>query len=105
MSGTFQGRIAFASIKFTAGVPSFLSQSGDFDAAITDNGAGDVTLTLANPIDPDEAIYTGSTRSAIAGAVTFKALTDTTIRVFIDDFTGTGADYDCDICILVKPIQ
>ncbi len=104
MSGTFQGRIAFASIAFNAGAPSFLSQSGDFDAAITDNGAGDVTLNLANPIDPDEAIFLGSVRGATQGSVTITSATDTTIRLAISDFTAL-ADLDCDLAILVKPIQ
>jgi hypothetical protein len=104
MSGTFQGRIAFASIKFTAGAPSFLTQSGDFDAAITDNGAGDITLNLANPIDPSEAIFLGSVRGATQGSVTITSATDTTIRLGISDFSAL-ADLACDLAILVKPQQ
>lgn len=104
MSGTFQGRIAFANIIFTAGVPSIASQSGDFSSTVSDDGPGEFTLTLSSPIDPSEAIYLGNTRSALGGCVTFKAIADSTIQVFIDDFTGTGADYDCNIAILVKPL-
>lgn len=104
MSGTFQGRIAFANIDFIAGPSaSIASQSGDF-ASIAYDALGTVTLTLSSPIDPSEAIYLGNTRSTLAGCVNFVAVTDTTIQVFIDDFTGTGANYDCNIAILVKPL-
>jgi len=30
MSGTFQGRVAFASIRYTGAVPAIVAQSGDF---------------------------------------------------------------------------
>lgn len=106
MAGTFQGRIAYASIAFTAGVPAFASQSGDFDSSITDNGVGDITLNLASgaAIDPSEAIYLGSVRGATPGSVTVISATDTTVRLGISDFTAL-ADLDCDLAIIVKPLQ
>lgn len=104
MSGTFQGRIAFAKIAFTAGVPSLISQSGDFSETIADNGVGDIGLTLSSPIDPNEAIYLATVRGTTLGAVTIVAATDTLVRLGISDFSAE-ADLDCDLCILVKPLQ
>lgn len=102
MSGTFQGRVAFASIEYVAGAPTFRVQSGDFDATIVDGGTGDFTLTLASPIDPAEACISFGCRGA-AGAAHVATWTDTTLRVLVSDLAGAAADTDCDLTILVKP--
>ena len=102
MAGTFSGRVAYASIKYTAGVPSFLLQSGDFDPAIVDNGAGDFELTLSSPVDPSEACISLTLRGT-AGTAYVKSWTDTTLQIQIEDFAGAGKDVDCDITIIVKP--
>ena len=102
MSGTFQGRVAFASIAYTAGAPAFRVQSGDFGATITDGGSGDFTLVLATPIDPAEACISLAVRGA-AGAASVASWTDTSLRIPVTDLTGAGADIDCDLIITVKP--
>jgi len=102
MSGTFQGRVAFASIAYVANVPTFRVQSGDFVPTITDNGTGDFLLTFASPIDPAEACISLAVRGA-AGAATVASWTDTDLRILVTDLAGGAPDTDCDLTILVKP--
>jgi hypothetical protein len=102
MSGTFQGRVAFASIGYNAGVPSFRVQSGDFGATITDGGTGDIGLVLATPIDPAEACISLTVRGS-AGAAHVATWTDTALRILVTDLAGVAADIDCDLIITVKP--
>lgn len=45
-----QGFAAAAHVHFTGGAPAFTTQRG-FDNTITDNGVGDVTLTLKDAYD------------------------------------------------------
>lgn len=105
MSGTFQGRIAFANITFPGGTPTIASQSGDFDSIAT-GGAGVLDFTLKNEIDPDEAIYICTARTATDAAVSVSAATDSTIQLRIWDIAGAAlADLPCNIAILVKPVQ
>jgi len=102
MSGTFQGRVAFASIAYVAGAPTFRVQSGDFGPTIADNGTGDFTLTLASPIDPAEACISFGVRGT-SGAAAVATWTDTTLRIVVTDLAGAAADTDCDLTILVNP--
>jgi hypothetical protein len=101
MSGTFQGRVAFASIRYTAGVPAIALQSGDF-ASVADTALGIFTLTLAAPIDPDEACGSLAIRGA-SGAAHINSWTDTTIEIHCQTLAGAAADRDTDIIIAVKP--
>ena len=102
MSSPFVGRIALASVTFDlAGVPSMRVQSGDFDSAVTDTNVGDVTLTLVQEIDPNDACYTVSPRSP--GYAFIGATTDSTIQVTTLDPTGFAADLDFDLVIHVLP--
>ena len=102
MSGTFQGRVAFASIAYVAGAPTFRVQSGDFSPTIIDGGTGDFTLTFASPIDPTDACICFASRGATS-APYVAAWTDTTLQVLVKDLSGAAADRDCDLTILVKP--
>lgn len=102
MASPFQGRVAFASIVFNGGVPSYRTQSGDF-GAITDHGPGDVTLALVNQIDPDEACASLTLRTVFGLPYVF-TWTDTGIRIQIDDGVGGGlTDIDFDLIVVVRP--
>lgn len=110
MSGTFQGRLAYASCAIVAGpAVTITSQSGDFDETpVTPiyTGAGDYLLTLSSPIDPSEACYQITCRAS-AGDVRVASIlnaTDTTIRVQVLDETSAQADpAGFDIVVVVKP--
>lgn len=102
MSGTFQGRVAFASIEFPGGTPTIISQSGDFDATVADDGVGKFTIPLVSPIDPAEASISLSLRGA-PGAPYVRSWTDTSLSIWIGDFAGGFQDTNCDITIIVKP--
>lgn len=101
MASTFSGRVAFASIQFNAGVPSYRVQSGDF-GAITDNGAGDITLALASQIDPADACIAFAARGGVA--IPFvQSWTDSALQIRIDNGAGVLADVNCDLTIVVRP--
>lgn len=109
MSGTFQGRLAYASFAVGGGSVTFNSQSGDFDESpITPiyTGAGDYLLTLTSPIDPAEACYQISCRSAV-GTVRVASVVSPlagTLQIEVLDETGANADpVGFDLTIVVKP--
>ena len=103
MSGTFQGRVAFASIRYTGIVPAIVNQSGDF-GAITPTGInpGECTIVLSSPIDPDEAFISFGYRG-LGGEAHVAAWTDTLLTVHRTGSGGAGADRNYDLTILVKP--
>ena len=101
MSGTFSGRVAYASIRYTAGVPAIVVQSGDF-ASVANTGPGVFTLALASAIDPDEACCTLAIRGA-SGAAHVNSWTDTAIEIHCQTLAGAAADRNTDVTILVKP--
>jgi hypothetical protein len=106
MSGTFQGRVVFASVRFDGSQPSFLSQSGDFEPTIESlgDGPGIERLTLKNPIDPSEAFYVATPRESGANTISVSDTTDTTITLQLR--TGASlAAVDFDLIVLVKPVQ
>lgn len=102
MSGTFQGRVAFASIRYAGTVPSIFAQSGDFGAISAPGGAGVCEIVLASPIDPDEAFISFGFRGN-AGEAHVAAWTDTLLTIHRTASGGVGADRDFDLTILVKP--
>lgn len=102
MSGTFQGRVAFASIEFPGGTPTIANQSGDFGTPVTDGGVGKFTVPLVSPIDSADACISLSLRGA-AGAPYVRSWTDTALTIWIEDFAGGFLDISCDIVIVVKP--
>jgi hypothetical protein len=102
MSGTFQGRVAFASIRYTGAVPAIINQSGDFGAITALVGAGECTIVLLSPIDPDEAFISFGCRG-LAGEAHVAAWTDTLLTVHRTNSAGAGADRNYDLTILVKP--
>jgi prolyl oligopeptidase PreP (S9A serine peptidase family) len=79
-------------VQFVATVPSFVWQSGEFANAITDNGAGDVTLTFnaADGVDGTEVVWSGQALNSTRAIVSFETLTDTTTRVRIFDIAGNA---------------
>lgn len=102
---------AACSVQFIAGAPSYLWQSGEFDNLITDNGVGDVTLTLR----ADKGISlaqcaiictprTANTEVQLATAhdaagPSNDSNRDKRIRIF--DETGVGAAVDEDFDLLI----
>jgi hypothetical protein len=113
MSGTFQGRLAFASCTVAGAAVTFKSQSGDFDETPVVpiyTGVGVYTLTLSSPIDPLEACYQVTCRSIALRprtAIIDNALTTANtivVRVFDDAGPGTPDDPNgFDLSISVKP--
>lgn len=102
MSSSFVGRIALASVVFdVGGNPSMRVQSGDFDDTITDNGLGDVTLTLVREVDPNDACYTVTPRSP--GYAFTASIVDNAVQIAMLDPTGFAADLDFDLVIHVIP--
>jgi hypothetical protein len=104
MSGTFQGRVAFAAVDVSP--LGFANQSGDFESVANPN-PGDFTLTLKNPIDPSEAVYFLEVmgKDGERGQVWRAACTDTTIQVFTRNAAGALSNEDFDLLVLVKPVQ
>jgi hypothetical protein len=112
MSGTFQGRLAYASCAIVAGpAVTITSQSGDFDETPVTaiyQGSGQYQLTLSSPIDPAECCYQVTCRTAspdVRVASIISATTnDTTIEIEVLDETATNADpLGFDILVVVKP--
>lgn len=101
MSGTFQGRVAFASIRYTGAVPAIVNQSGDF-GAITAGALGVCNIVLSSPIDPDEGFISFGCRG-VAGEVHVNAWTDALLTVHRTNSAGAGAAENFDLVILVKP--
>ena len=104
MSGTFQGRVAFAAVN--VGNLTFANQSGDFES-IANASPGQFTLTLKNPIDPSEAVYFLEVmgKDGERGQVWRAACTDTTVVLFTRNQAGVLANENFDLLVLVKPVQ
>lgn len=106
MSGTFQGRLAYASFAVAGGAITITSQSGDFGTPGY-AGAGEFRLNLASPIDPAECAIALTPRTVAATpryAVVLTSSTDNFIDVEVYNDTGTPADPSgLDISIVVKP--
>lgn len=92
---------ALASVVYTAGVPSFLFQSGKFAAAIVDTGAGDMTVNLlaAEGVDATECIMMAQVRGANPGYANVVHTSDTAKQILVFDDAGAAADLDVDIFI------
>lgn len=61
---------AYASVAFAAGVPSIADQDGSFSSTVTDNGTGDITLTLnaSDGIDASECTVAMNVVGAVAAS-------------------------------------
>lgn len=60
--------IAAGSVLFTAGAPTFAFNSGDFVNAITDNGPGNITLTMKAGLDSLNCAVVASPRATLAAS-------------------------------------
>lgn len=111
MSGTFQGRVAFASCLVTPGSVTFQCQSGDFDSVVY-NGAGEFQIVLApgSQVDPAECALQLTIRSTGLGLLGYvlDTQTDSTIDIEVVDTTGgfniLTDPFGFDLTILVKPL-
>lgn len=94
---------ACCSVDMVTAAPAFVWQSGEFAAAITDNGNGDVTLTFnaADGVDITEVAWDAQPlRNAARVTIAVEALTDTTTRIRIYDQVA-GALTDVNFCAIV----
>jgi hypothetical protein len=92
------GPQAAAAVAVNGGVPSFNRQRG-FQNAIADNGVGDLTLTLTEPLDTDleGCVVTGLQNNAI-GNIAVESVDATHLR--IRTFSG-GVATDLHFWIMV----
>lgn len=83
---------AGAVLAWAGGVPSFTTNRGF--ASLTDNGAGDVTLTFSPGlgIDANDATYAVTCRLATFAAYTLIVTDDENIRVRFWDAAGVALD-------------
>lgn len=106
MSGTFQGRVAYASFAVAGGAITTTSQSGDFDAP-SYSGVGEFRLNLLSQIDPSECVVQITPRNTAANpgyGIVLTSSTDTFINVELYNDTGTLTDPPgFDVLVLVKP--
>lgn len=104
MPGTFDGRLAFASVTFPApGAPTFRTQSGDFASVAV---AGGVTrLTLQDPISPYQGFANLTIRSATGGYATVVDWTNAYLDVETLDTTGAAAELDFDLTVVAQPVS
>lgn len=108
MSGTFNGRIAYASVSPIGGPigAQIDRQSGDFEY-VTSLGAGEFVLSLNADsfINPDEATYvaTATGKDGHVAEVWRAACTESAVRVQTRDATGALHSESFDLAILVKP--
>ena len=100
MSGTFQGRVAFASVDETT--PSFVSQSGDFASVSKLASVFTLTYQAGAGIDPTECVFLATCRNT-SGFAAVTAATDTTVEISTFTAGGAAGDRDFDLAILVKP--
>lgn len=106
MSGTFNGRIAYASIRFDGPTPFIENQSGDFSSV--ELVSGNVFLVhLAEAIDPSEAVYLArlADLQEATVVVTRRETTDNRVAVVGLDRGGGASTYAFDLVVLVKPLQ
>lgn len=107
MSGTFNGRIAYASVSPIGGPigAEFTNQSGDF-ASVSSANPGEFDLVLSSPIDPSEAIYVATTTEKDGEIVQVwrAACTDTLVKVLTFSAPAVPASRQFDLAIIVKPL-
>lgn len=93
MSATNLELHAAGFVDMVTAAPAFTWQTGEWAAAITDNGAGDVTLTFnaANGIAATEAVWKCTVVAAAARiSIAVDLLTVTTARIRVFDEATAG---------------
>ncbi len=108
LNANAQGDLALGSVQFSAGTPSFSVQRG-FSSTITDNGTGDVTLTMDNAQAlSTSAVVLAGLNVATAGMISAIAATATTVRVRTWSVTiaspAVSAAADIDFWIRITPL-
>lgn len=103
MPGTFDGRLAFASILFTApGAPAFRTQSGDFASVAVVGGV--TRLTFQDPIAPYQGFPSLTLRSATGGYASVVDWTSTYLDIETLDTTGAAAEIEFDLTIVQQTV-
>lgn len=104
MPGTFDGRLAFASILFTApGAPAFRTQSGDFASVAVVGGV--TRLTFQDPIAPYQGFPSLTLRSATGGYASVVDWTSTYLDIETLDTTGAAAEIEFDLTIVQQTVS
>lgn len=104
MPGTFDGRLAFASILFpTPGAPAFRTQSGDFASVAVVGGV--TRLTFQDPIAPYQGFPSLTLRSATGGYVSVVDWTSTYLDVETLDTTGAPAEIEFDLTVVQQTVS
>ena len=104
MPGTFDGRIAFASIRFTApGAPAFRTQSGDFASVAVVGGV--TRLTFQDPIAPYQGFPSLTLRTATGGYASIVDWTSTYLDVETLDTTGAAAEIEFDLTVVQQTVS
>jgi len=104
MPGTFDGRVAFASVLFNGpGAPAFRTQSGDFASVAVVGGV--TRLTFQDPIAPYQGFPSLTLRSATGGYVSVVDWTSTYLDVETLDTTGAAAEIEFDLAIVAQTVS
>lgn len=103
MPGTFDGRLAFASILFAGpGAPAFRTQSGDFASVAVVGGV--TRLTFQDPIAPYQGFPSLTLRSATGGYASVVDWTGTYLDIETLDTTGAAAEIEFDLTIVQQTV-
>lgn len=103
MPGTFDGRLAFASVLFAApGAPAFRTQSGDFASVAVVGGV--TRLTFQDPIAPYQGFPSLTLRSATGGYASVVDWTSTYLDIETLDTTGAAAEIEFDLTIVQQTV-
>jgi hypothetical protein len=99
MPGTFNGRVAYASVRFTGpGAPEFRMQSGDF-ASVAMSGSL-VRLTFQDEMAPAESCAQLSVRESLGGYARVGTWTNAYIEIQPLDTANAAAELDFDLVVL-----
>lgn len=103
MPGTFDGRVAFASILYPApGAPDFRTQSGDFASVSVVGGVA--RLVFQDPIAPYQGFASLTVRASTAGIATIVDWTDAYVEVETADATGAPTELAFDLTIVTQNV-
>ena len=104
LSQNARGILAMANVDGVAAAPVYLNQRGFASTAITDNGAGDYTLTLdassAIKTDMTDAVIVCSGLGTVATEFIVEVASATTLRVRCTSNAGALTDTKFSILVL-----
>lgn len=90
-----ESRLIAVKVNYSGGVPSVSTNTTDI-SAVSDNGTGDFTLTLARPFRRAPVVVS----SAEGDVATVISVSSTQVRILVGDSAGTAADTPAHVAIL-----